>query len=36
MMPFFNQTRLERVGMVGPEIGLLLGWAVGFGWLGLK
>ena len=27
MMPFFNRTRLERVGTVGPEVGLLLGWS---------
>ena len=28
MMPFFNWTELERVGVVGPEPGLL--------WIGLK
>ena len=28
MMIFFNRTRLERVGVVGPELGLL--------WAGLK
>ena len=28
MMPFFNLTGLERVGVVGPEPGLL--------WIGLK
>ena len=28
MMPFFNRTRLECVGVVGPETGLL--------WIGLK
>ena len=28
MMLFFNRTRLERVGVVGPEPGLL--------WIGLK
>ena len=27
MMPFFNQTGLERVGTVGSEAGLLLGWS---------
>ena len=26
---FFNRTRLERVGVVGPELGLLLGWSAG-------
>ena len=31
MMPFFNRTRLERIGVVGPEIGLLLGWSAGSG-----
>ena len=24
---FFNRTGLERVGVVGPELGLLLGWS---------
>ena len=31
MMPFFNRTGLERVGVVGPEIGLGLGWSAGSG-----
>ena len=31
MMPFFNRTGLERLGVVGPEIGLLLGWSAGSG-----
>ena len=31
MMPFFNQTGLERIGVVGTKIGLLLGWSDGFG-----
>ena len=31
MMPFFNRTGLERIGVVGPEIGLLLGWSTGSG-----
>ena len=31
MMPFFNRTGLDRVGVVGPEPGLLLDWSVGFG-----
>ena len=26
---FFNRTGLERVGVVGPELGLLLGWSTG-------
>ena len=26
---FFNRTRLECVGVVGPEFGLLLGWSEG-------
>ena len=26
---FFNRTGLERVGVVGPEFGLLLGWSAG-------
>ena len=30
-MPFFNRTGLERLGVVGPEIGLLLGWYAGSG-----
>ena len=29
MMPFFNRTGLEHTGVVGPEIGLLLGWSAG-------
>ena len=29
MMPFFNRTGLERIGVVGPEIKLLLVWSVG-------
>ena len=29
MMLFFNRTRLELFGVVGPEIGLLLGWSAG-------
>ena len=31
MMPFFNRIRLERIGVVGPEIGLLLGWSASSG-----
>ena len=31
MMPFFNRTELERIRVVGPEIGLLLGWSAGSG-----
>ena len=31
MMPYFNRTGLERIGVVGPKIGLLLGWSAGFG-----
>ena len=31
MMPFFNLTGLERIRVVGPEIGLLLGWSAGSG-----
>ena len=31
MMPFFNRTGLERIGVVGPKIGLLLGWSAGSG-----
>ena len=27
MMLFFNRTGLELIGVVGPEIGLLLGWS---------
>ena len=27
MMPFFNRTGLERVGTVGPEARLLMGWS---------
>ena len=26
---FFNRTGLERIRVVGPEIGLLLGWSAG-------
>ena len=26
---FFNRTGLERIGVVGPEIGPLLGWSAG-------
>ena len=32
MMSFFNRIGLERIGVVGPEIGLLLGWSVGSGY----
>ena len=28
---FFNRTGLERVGVVGLELGLLLDWSIGFG-----
>ena len=31
MMPFFNRTGLECIGVVGPEIGLLLDWSVDSG-----
>ena len=31
MMLFFNRTGLERVGVVGPELGLLLDWSTGSG-----
>ena len=31
MMPFFNRTGLERIGVVGLEIGPLLGWSAGSG-----
>ena len=31
MMPFFNRTGLKRIGVIGPEIGLLLGWSAGSG-----
>ena len=31
MMHFFNWTGLERIGVVGPEIGLLLGWSASSG-----
>ena len=32
MMFFFNRIRLERIGVVGPKIGLLLlGWYAGSG-----
>ena len=31
MMPFFNRTMLERVGVIVPKIGLLLGWSTGSG-----
>ena len=30
MMPFFNRTGLERVGVVGPEPGLLSNWSASF------
>ena len=36
MMLFFNQTGLECIGVVGPEIGLLLGWSAGSGSSGLR
>ena len=29
MMHFFNRTGLEHIGVVGPEIGLLLDWPAG-------
>ena len=32
MMPFFNRTGLERIGVVGPEIVLLLAWSAGSGY----
>ena len=37
-MPFFNRTGLERIGIVGPEIVLLLRWSVGseYGTAGLQ
>ena len=28
---FFNRTELERVGVVGPELVLLLDWSIGSG-----
>ena len=28
---FFNRTGMERVGVVGPELGLLLDWSTGSG-----
>ena len=31
MMPFFNRTGLERIGVIGPEIGLQLGWSADSG-----
>ena len=31
MMLFFNRIGLARTGVVGPEIGLLLGWSAGSG-----
>ena len=31
MMLFFNGTGLERIGVVGSEIELLLGWSAGSG-----
>ena len=31
MMPFSTEIGLERVGIVGPELGLPLGWFVGSG-----
>ena len=38
MMPFFNWIGLERIGVVGPEIALLLGWSAGseYGTAGLQ
>ena len=30
MMPFSNGTRLEHVGIAGPELELSLGWSTGF------
>ena len=45
MMLFFNWTGLERIGVIGPEIRMLLGWSAGSGssgrryvrgWAGLK
>ena len=32
MMPFFSRTGLERIGVVGQEIGLLLDWSTGSGY----
>ena len=29
MMPFSTRIGLERVGIAGPELDLLLGWSVG-------
>ena len=31
MMPFFNRSGMERIGVVESEIGLLLGWSIGSG-----
>ena len=31
MMPFFNRTGLDRVGIVGPEPGMLEDWSKGSG-----
>ena len=31
MMPFSNRIGLERIGVVRPEIGLLLSWSAGSG-----
>ena len=31
MMPFSTRTGLERVGIVGPELELSLGWSAGSG-----
>ena len=31
MMLFFNRIELERIGVVGPEIGPRLGWSAGSG-----
>ena len=28
---FFNRTGLERAGVIGPELGLLSDWFIGFG-----
>ena len=33
---FFNRTGLERIGVVGPEIGPLLGWSIGSGLSGRR
>ena len=37
MMPFSTRTGLERIGIVGPESELSLGWSAGFGcWIPLQ